>query len=372
MKYKNFTKDNIEVSRLGFGLMRLPTIDDDNAKIDYKKSKELVEKALELGINYFDTAYNYHSQQSEIFTGEFFSGGMREKIHIASKNPVWLIEKPEDFEKYLDIQLQKLQTNYINFYLLHSMNKNSLKKVLEKDVYKSAMKAKADGKIKYFGFSFHDDLKTFKEIVDSFDFDFVQIQLNYLDENYQAGLEGMKYAKSKGMSVVVMEPLRGGQLANLPESIKKNINDKTPAELAMSYLYNMEEVDVVLSGMNANCQIEENAKVASSIEPNSMDEETHKMVDYLSKEIESRIQVDCTRCNYCMPCPTGVKIPSVFKLYNNMYIFEDEEKSKKDYQELIEEKGDQTHCVECSQCETLCPQHLPIIEDLKRAHKELV
>lgn len=371
MKYKEFTKDKIKVSRLGFGLMRLPTIDGDNAKIDYKASRKLVEKALETGINYFDTAYNYHSQQSEIFTGEIFSGGLREKIHIATKNPVWLIEKPEDFERLLDIQLKKLQTNYIDFYLLHSMNKDSLKRVMDNDVYRSALKAKEDGKIKYFGFSFHDDIKTFKEIVDSFPFDFVQIQLNYLDENYQAGLEGMRYAKSKGMSVVVMEPLRGGQLSNLPESMSKNLGGRTPSELALSYLFNMEEVDIVLSGMNDIGHIEENTRVAGSISPNSMDGATEELINYLSKEIESRIQVDCTRCNYCMPCPTGVKIPSVFKLYNNMYIFEEEAKSKKGYEDLIKDNGDQSHCVECGQCETLCPQHLPIIEDLKRAHKEL-
>ncbi len=372
MKKIEFINDDIKVSRLGFGLMRLPVIENDNGQIDYKKSRELVESAIENGITYFDTAYVYHNNQSEIFAGEMFRDGLREKLYLATKLPVWKIDKEEDFFTLLDTELQRLQTDYIDFYLLHSLDKNRFNMVKEKNVYHNAMKSKAEGKIRYLGFSFHDDISVFKEIIDTYDFDFCQIQLNYLDENYQAGLEGMRYAKSKGLGVVVMEPLRGGQLARLPQSIIDNLDGNMPAELALSYLYNMPEVDVVLSGMNELFQIEENSKTASEVLPDSLSKEILEKIDYLKNEIHSRIKVDCTRCNYCMPCPTGVKIPSVFAAYNNKYIFEDNDKYQKNYKELLNDKSGQPNCIECGQCEDACPQHLSIIEDLKKAHKDLI
>ena len=372
MKKIEFINDDIKVSRLGFGLMRLPVIENDNGQIDYKKSRELVESAIENGITYFDTAYVYHNNQSEIFAGEMFRDGLREKLYLATKLPVWKIDKEEDFFTLLDTELQRLQTDYIDFYLLHSLDKNRFNMVKEKNVYHNAMKSKAEGKIRYLGFSFHDDISVFKEIIDTYDFDFCQIQLNYLDENYQAGLEGMRYAKSKGLGVVVMEPLRGGQLARLPQSIIDNLDGNMPAELALSYLYNMPEVDVVLSGMNELFQIEENSKTASEVLPDSLSKEILEKIDYLPNEIHSRIKVDCTRCNYCMPCPTGVKIPSVFAAYNNKYIFEDNDKYQKNYKELLNDKSGQPNCIECGQCEDACPQHLSIIEDLKKAHKDLI
>ncbi|MFB0971444.1 MAG: aldo/keto reductase [Neofamilia sp.] len=372
MKKNEFINDDIKVSRLGFGLMRLPVIENDNGQIDYKKSRELVESAIENGITYFDTAYVYHNNQSEIFAGEMFRDGLREKLYLATKLPVWKIDKEEDFFTLLDTELQRLQTDYIDFYLLHSLDKNRFNMVKEKNVYHNAMKSKAEGKIRYLGFSFHDDISVFKEIIDTYDFDFCQIQLNYLDENYQAGLEGMRYAKSKGLGVVVMEPLRGGQLARLPQSIIDNLDGNMPAELALSYLYNMPEVDVVLSGMNELFQIEENSKTASEVLPDSLSKEILEKIDYLKNEIHSRIKVDCTRCNYCMPCPTGVKIPSVFAAYNNKYIFEDNDKYQKNYKELLNDKSGQPNCIECGQCEDACPQHLSIIEDLKKAHKDLI
>lgn len=371
MNYTNFF-DEIKVSRLGFGLMRLPTIENNHSLIDYKKARELIEKALELGINYFDTAYVYHQKQSEIFTGEIFRDKeLREKIFLATKNPVWQIKKPEDFHTLLDIELQKMQTDYIDFYLFHSLNRERFENVKEMKVFENALKAKEEGKIKYIGYSFHDDISLWKEIIDTYDFDFCQLQLNYLDENYQAGLEGLRYAKSKGLHTIIMEPLRGGQLANLPESITENLGEDSAVNLAFSYLYNMEEVDLVLSGMNEMFQVEENAKIADKVTPNSLDEETLEKIDYLKEEINSRIKVDCTRCNYCMPCPVGVAIPSVFKAYNNKYIFEDSETYEKEYQKLIDDKKDQSQCIECGECEAQCPQHLSIIEDLKDADRDL-
>lgn len=372
MRYSNFIDDDIKVSRLGFGLMRLPIIDNDNGQIDYKKSRKLVELALEKGINYFDTAYVYHNNQSEIFAGEIFRDDLREKIYIATKCPVWKIEKEGDFEYILETELTRLQTDYIDFYLFHSLDKERFEGVKEKNIYENALKAKAEGKIKYIGFSFHDDIKVFKEIIDTYDFDFCQIQLNYLDENYQAGLEGLKYAKEKGLSLVIMEPLRGGQLAQLPKSITNQLGEYSPVDLALSYLYNMEEVDVVLSGMNEPYQIEENAKITSKISPNSLDKDKLKKIAFLKEEIHSRIKIDCTRCNYCMPCPAGVKIPAVFRAYNNKYIFEDAEKYENEYKKLLKNESGQPSCIQCGQCEIECPQHLGIIEGLKDAHRDLL
>lgn len=372
MKYSNFINENNKTSRLGFGLMRLPIIENDDSLIDYKASRKLIEKALELGINYFDTAYVYHQRQSEIFTGEVFDEETRKNIYLATKLPLWKIEKDGDFEYLLDTELKKLQTDYIDFYLLHALNKERFEMIEKQNIYKSMVKAKEEGKVRYIGFSFHDDLELFKKIVDSYDFDFCQIQLNYLDENYQAGLEGLRYAKEKGLGLVVMEPLRGGQLANLPKSITDNLGGKTPASLAFKYLLDNEGIDVILSGMNNIAQLEENAKTFSSMEANSLNSEDKEKIDYLKAEISNRLKVDCTRCNYCMPCPEGVTIPGIFQIYNNKYIFEQDQKAKESYEKLIKDKADQSSCIECGLCESKCPQHLNIISDLKDANKDLL
>ncbi|MDO5027938.1 MAG: aldo/keto reductase [Bacillota bacterium] len=370
MKYTNFTKDKVKVSRLGFGLMRLPIIDNDNSLIDYKKSMELINLALENGITYFDTAYVYHSKQSEIFAGQALKD-VRKDIKLATKCPVWLIEKEEDLDYLLDVELQKLQTDYIDFYLLHTLDREKFENVKKHNVYERAMKAKEAGKIRQLGFSFHDNLDLFKEIIDTYDFDFCQIQLNYLDEDYQAGLEGLRYAKAKGLSVVIMEPLRGGQLANLPKSMTDKLEGQTPASLGFSYLLDNDLVDVVLSGMNHKDQLLENIKVFSEVEPNSLDDQTKGKIDYLKNEMKSRIRINCTGCNYCMPCPAGVEIPEIFRAYNNKYIFEDEKKSVDTYARIAKRNGSQEACVECGQCESQCPQSLPIIEGLKAAHQDL-
>lgn len=370
MKYINFTKDKVEVSRLGFGLMRLPIIEDDNSLIDYKKSRELIDLALESGITYFDTAYVYHGKQGEIFTGEVLKDH-RDKIKLATKCPVWQIEKEEDFDYLLDIELQKLQTDYIDFYLLHSLEREKFENIKKHKVYERALKAKKAGKIKHLGFSFHDNLELFKEIIDTYDFDFCQIQLNYLDEGYQAGLEGLKYAKDKGLGVIIMEPLRGGQLANLPQSMTEKLGDDTPANLGFSYLLNKGLVDIVLSGMNTKEQIIENCKTFSEVEADSLDDDKLEKIDYLKNEMKARIKIDCTGCSYCMPCPAGVEIPDIFRAYNNKYIFEDEKKSAETYERIQKRNAGKEACVKCGKCESKCPQQLQIIAGLEKAHQDL-
>lgn len=370
MKYSKFINEENEVSRLGFGLMRLPVIENDHSLIDYKKSTELIELAIANGITYFDTAYVYHNKQSEIFTGQALKN-FREKVKIATKIPVWKIEKEEDFDYLLDIELQKLQTDYVDFLLLHALDRERFENIKKLNIYESGLKVKTQGKIKYLGFSFHDDLSLFKEIIDTYDFDFCQIQLNILDENYQAGIEGMKYAKEKGLGLVVMEPLKGGQLVNLPKSITDKLDGYSPANLSFSYLLDKSEIDVILSGMNSVEQLLENCKIFDDVTPNSLDNKVKEKINFLKDEIHSRLKIDCTRCSYCMPCPAGVAIPEVFKIYNNKYIFENTATASSEYSKLIEDKKDQSSCIECGQCEEKCPQHLNIIEDLKNADADL-
>lgn len=371
MQYANFTKDDLKISRLGYGLMRLPVIDGDNAKIDYKKSEDLVQYAIENGINYLDTAYTYHNDQSEIFLGQILSNGLREKIYLATKNPIWKIKEEKDFEKFLDIQLKKLQTDYIDFYLLHSLDRSAMEIIKKFDIIKKLDKIKKDGYVKYVGFSFHDNFDLFKEMVDCYDFDFVQLQLNYLDEDYQVGMKGLKYARGKDLSTIIMEPLRGGQLVRFPDSINKYLDGISPAEAAFSYLYDMEDVDIVLSGMNEFSQIKENIEIADKVSPTSLNFKTKSIIENLYKEVKNRLKVRCTGCNYCEICPQKVNISGIFEAYNEIYIYEDKERSVKKYKDIIAQKQDASRCVECGSCENVCPQHLNIIEDLKIAESEL-
>ena len=377
MQYRSFINKGNKVSLLGYGCMRLPVIDNDDSKIDYEKSSELLNHAIANGINYIDTAYFYHGQQSEIFLGEYFKKyGNRKDIYLATKNPVWEVKEHSDFEKFLDTQLERLNTSFIDFYLLHALDKNRWDKCLELNVFEFLEKAKEEEKIKYIGFSFHDDLDVFKEIIDSYDFDFCQIQLNYLDENYQAGLEGMRYAKEKGVSVVIMEPVKGGRLANLPNDITQPLKDidssKSNAYWALSWLINQSEISVILSEMNSLEQIDDNINACNEIRPNTLTAEELSAINKTKDNLNDKLKIDCTNCKYCLPCPSGVAIPDVFSYYNNMYVFNEADRSKKSYQNLLKKNSDAAQCIECGQCEEECPQHLPIIKTLVEAHNDLV
>ncbi|OOM76675.1 general stress protein 69 [Clostridium puniceum] len=378
MLYRTFGKTNEKVSALGFGCMRLPIINGDTTKIDEEKAIKMIRHAIDEGVNYVDTAYPYHGTgmgqggESEPFVGRALKDGYREKVKLATKLPSWLIKTREDMDKYLNEQLDRLQTDHIDFYLVHALNAGSfenLKKLGIDEFLDSAIK---DGRIKYAGFSFHDKLEIFKGIVDYYDWSFCQIQYNYLDENFQAGTEGLNYAADKGLGVVIMEPLRGGKIVrNLPEAVintfDKAENKKSPAEWALRWVWNHPEVSVVLSGMSVMDDVTENLKTASVAAPNSLTEKELEILNEVKKVFNDRIKVNCTACEYCMPCPVGVNIPKNFAVYNEYSLFVTpvtEKELKERYNSVgSQERADK--CVECGKCEGHCPQVIKIREELK-------
>ncbi|WP_271629420.1 aldo/keto reductase [Caldicellulosiruptor sp. DIB 104C] len=368
MNYRPFGRTDFKVSALGFGAMRLPILDSDYSKIDEEKAIEMLQYAIDHGINYIDTAYVYHGGNSEVVVGKALKGGYREKVKIATKLPVWQVNNFDDADRILDEQLKRLDTTYIDFYLLHALNKDHWKKLKGINIFKWVEKVISEGKIKYIGFSFHDDLNTFKEIVDSYNWTFCQIQYNILNRNYQAGEEGLKYAASKGLAVVIMEPLLGGRLAKEPPEEIKKLWDKaavkrTPVEWALAWLWNQKEVSVVLSGMSTLEQVKQNIEYASKYDIGCLTAEELELVEKVAQRYNDLRKVNCTECKYCMPCPQGVDIPWNFSIYNQAGMYNMFEEMKNDY--LKKEKERAENCIECGVCETKCPQNLPIRKLLK-------
>ncbi len=376
MKYREFGKTGKKVSVLGLGCMRLPEKEINGEKvIDEKVAIDMIHYSIEKGINYFDTAYPYHGGQSEPFLGKALKG-FREKVYIASKSPVWKVEKEEDFDKFLDEQLEKLQTNYIDFYLLHALNKNTWNKCKEFKVFDFIERAKKTGKIKHIGFSFHDGYDVFEEIINSYDWEFCQIQLNYIDINYQAGMKGMQVAAEKDIPVVIMEPLRGGMLVNnIPEKVQEIFDSsetkRKPVEWALNWLWNYPEIKIILSGMSNMEQLKENIKLAENASENMFTEKENFLMNEVKKFYDQKMLVKCTSCGYCIPCPQGIPINNVFLFYNETSLFGKYETAKRFYKSLIENGKDVSKCVECGQCESACPQNISIIEKLKEAEKAL-
>ncbi|MEJ8553789.1 aldo/keto reductase [Tepidibacter sp. Z1-5] len=370
MLYRKFGKTNEEVSILGFGCMRFPVIDGKSDQINEEEAIKQIRYAIDNGVNYIDTAYPYHEGMSEIVTGKALKDGYREKVFLATKLPSWLIKSREDMDKYLNEQLEKLGTDYIDFYLVHTLTKNLWSSLKEHDIFDFLDTIVKDGRVKHIGFSFHDEFPIFKEIVDAYDWEFCQIQYNFMDENYQAGKEGLKYASDKGLGVVIMEPLRGGSLArNIPDDIQ-SVWDKadvkrSPAEWGFKFLWDQPEVSVVLSGMNDMNHIDENIKTASDTYENSLTEKEKELIDEVKNIYLNRMVVNCTDCKYCMPCPAGVNIPKNFEILNGASMYNDVEHFKCMYNDFVGYKEKALNCVACGKCEEACPQHIHIIDSLK-------
>jgi predicted aldo/keto reductase-like oxidoreductase len=375
VQYRKFGKLGWNVSALGFGCMRLPTIGGESARIDEPEAIRMVRHAIDQGVNYVDTAYGYHGGNSERLVGKALQDGYRAKVHLATKLPSWLVKEPSDFDRLLNEQLGKLQDEHIDVYLLHSLNANLWKTLLENDVLESAAKAQADGRIGQLAFSFHDSLEAFRTIVDGYDrWAMCQIQYNYMNEEVQAGTEGLRYAASKGLAVVIMEPLLGGRLVNPPQAVREAWEagpvQRTPAEWALQWLWNKPEVSVVLSGMSTMTQVEENLASASRSGVGTMSAEEEETVVRAREAYAGLSPIPCTKCEYCLPCPSGVNIPGNFEIYNEGRMYAEPERARHRYQRLADGTR-ASDCVACRHCEERCPQGIPISEWMPTVHEVL-
>jgi predicted aldo/keto reductase-like oxidoreductase len=367
MKYRNFGRLDWKPSALGFGCMRLPSTDNQpaSANINEKLAIRMIRHAIDAGVNYIDTAYPYHQGNSEIVTGKALGDGYRDRVKLATKLPVWLINEPADFDRLLAEQMEKLLTDHIDFYLFHALNKRRWTDlVLKHNLLEKAQSAVKDGRIRYIGFSFHDTYEIFEEIVKGFDWTFCQIQYNYMDIHNQAGTKGLKLAARRGLGVVVMEPLMGGHLAN-PPAVVRSAMDKladrfTPADLALKWIWNQPEVSMVLSGMSTLEQVDENLLSADTSAVNIFDSHEKKIITALRKKYRTRLAVPCTNCKYCMPCPNGVDIPVNFELFNYAHLYEDIPVARFRYSIYLAQSLRSDKCIACKECEDKCPQKIQI------------
>ena len=367
MQYREFGQLDWNPSALGFGAMRLPTEGDDSGNIDEDKAVKMVRYAIDHGVNYIDTAWPYHDGNSEEFVAKVLKDGYREKVRLATKLPSWLIEEPKDMDEYLEKQLGRLEVDQIDFYLLHGLNRERWENYKKVKVREWLDKVQSEGKIGHPGFSFHDDLDIFKEIVDSYDWTFCQIQYNYLDRDFQAGKDGLQYAGSQGLAVVIMEPLRGGKLATEPPEEIRNIlsegdKERGPVSWALNWLWSQPEVSVVLSGMSTMEQVKENVELASNSRAGKFSKRENQLMERAAKKYREISPVRCTGCNYCTPCPNGVHIPTNFQLYNEAEVYGKFEENKERYYEFLDEEGRASACIACGECEEACPQNLEIID----------
>jgi uncharacterized protein len=376
MQYRKFGKLGWQVSALGFGAMRLPLIDSNPAHIDIPQTIKMIRYAIDRGINYLDTAYPYHSGEGEKVVGLALKDGYRERIKLATKLLPRIVNSADDFDRIFEEQLRRLQTDKIDFYLFHALNSLSWPKIRNLGVLKWAESQMAKGRIGHLGFSFHDNYDSFLKIVNDYDnWTICQVIYNFMDHDFQAGTRGIEYAARKGLSVVVMEPLRGGQLAeNLPERVCRVWESapvkRSPVEWALSWVWNNPQVSLVLSGMSTFEQVVENVSIAERSGTNTLHEDELAIFARVKEAFASLHAVPCTNCGYCMPCPSNVDIPVIFKLYNAAMVSSDTKWSRLRYGGVaglsVEQRANQ--CIECGQCMDRCPQKIPITDWLKKAH----
>ena len=390
-----------DVSVLGFGAMRLPTkqVKDEKTQetknvIEEREAIKMLRYAIDNGVNYVDTAYPYHGGESEVIVGKALKEGYREKVHLTTKLPMWMVKSTEDFDTFLNQQIERLQTNP-DIYLFHGLNKNRLEKIKELNLIEKMEQAKERGLIKHIGFSFHDKFEVFKEIIDFYDWDCCQIQFNYLDIDYQACTKGLEYAEAKNIAVIVMEPVRGGKLAIPDDQLESRIEIKEVleaskikrkmADWALQFVWNHSEVSVVLSGMSTMQQVTENIDSANSSSVDSLTDDELDTISDLRKAYDKYLVVPCTNCEYCLPCPNDVSIPSVFRLLNEVAYWGESGRQRITFfynymiktQEDIEERkskgeeisGAATLCIQCGECLEKCPQQIEIPDFMEKANE---
>ena len=370
METRAMEKLGVKTSLLGFGCMRFPTTAD--GKIDETMAEQMLDKAIAAGVNYIDTAYPYHNGESEPFVGRVLQKYERGSFYLATKLPIWKVEKLEDVDTIVEEQLTRLQTDYIDFYLMHAMNKERWDAMLQMGVVKRLEELKAEGKIRYLGFSFHDTYEAFEEMLCYRDWDFCQIQLNYMDANEQAGLKGYELTVQKQVPLIIMEPVKGGTLAAFGEDIAEMFHahdgEASIASFALRWVGSLPNVKVILSGMSTMEQVEDNLRTFGQFRP--LNNEESKTIDEVVAILNSRVQNGCTACRYCMPCPFGVDIPGTFRTWNTYHMYQNY-KIVRNRWEQMEESARPKNCVKCGKCEQSCPQKLHIRDDLARAQEDL-
>jgi uncharacterized protein len=362
MQYTTFKKNGQKISLLGMGTMRLPELPD--GKVDEAAAIALIRKAIDNGINYVDTAYMYHDGESEVITGKALKDGYRQKVLLADKMPIWMAKDQEGMSTLFETQLKRLDTDVIDMYLIHNLTVSVWERCQKFDLLTYLEEQKRLGRIHHIGFSFHDELPFFKELIDAYPWDFCQIQLNYMDKAYQAGLEGLRYAESKGIPVIVMEPLKGGKLTDrIPPAIEDIWASakvkRSPAEWAFRWVANLSGILTILSGMSAESQLDDNLKIFSELSPPLLTEEEAQRIDRVAALYNKLIPYSCTGCNYCMPCPQKIDIPSFIELLNEWHVYENNPKVMVNFGWWFP-KYKPSLCTGCKACEALCPQHLPI------------
>lgn len=373
MEHRLLGKTQASVSVLGFGAMRLPVRSDD-ADVDQAAAVEMIRWAIEHGVNYVDTAYVYHGGQGEVVVGRALRDGYRERVHLATKLPIWSVQQPSDCDRLFEEQLARLQTDRIDFYLLHCLQKRSWPAIRELGVLDWAERQRAAGRIGHFGFSFHDTYDALVEIVEAYDWSFCQLQYNFVNEEVQAGTRGVRYAAARGLGVIVMEPLFGGTLVEPPPTVQRiwEASDppQRPVDLALRWVWNHPEVSLVLSGMSRLEQVRDNVAIAQRAGAGTLTPEEHALLAHVRDEYQRLAPIPCSRCGYCLPCPQGVQIPQNFEWYNQSAVYQGSSQAlcRNLYLSLAETER-AAACDGCRTCETRCPQELAIPELLQRVQE---
>ena len=375
MKYRTFGKLGIQGSAFGLGCMRFNGAPSGDSVIDEQKAISLIRRAIDGGVTYLDTAYVYLDRTSETVVGKALQDGYRDKVTIATKMPSGYVHNWEEMEALLNEELAKLQTDHIDFYLMHGIDKKEweyFKSIGAPEFFEAK---KREGKIRYKCFSFHGPYDEFEYILQDYDWDMVQIQYNFMDINNQAGTRGLELAGRLGIPVVIMEGLLGGKLSNAPDNVQAMYDafpvKRSAVEWAFRWLCNHPEVATVLSGCNEPEQIDENLRIFDTVEPNVMSAEELQLIDNVRDAYISRTKIGCTGCRYCMPCPNGVDIPRTFRIWNNHSLYGQPYENNSEVRQLQKKAATPAQCIGCGACEAACPQHLNIIEGLQTAWKEI-